>query len=78
MPIGGVIACGGGRHVTHHLGVDEPITGAEVVPVVDGFGTRAVVAEGEAGAALEGFAAEPVGPLVVDILADEGLMVVLD
>ena len=71
----GIAACGFG-HVAHHLSIDDPIGSAEVVPVGDGVGQRALGAEGTASATLQWLVAQPVGPLVVAVLGAEGGVVV--
>ena len=71
------VAPRGPGHVAHHGGIDGPVGGAQVVPVVDGLGQRLSVLEGSAAAALQRLVAQPVGPLVVAVLLAQCHVVVL-
>ena len=78
----GSVAAGGAGHVGHHLSIHQPVATAQIAPPFGGLGAHEVlalfvdVADG-AGAGLQGFVAQPVGPLHVVVLRKKGLVVVL-
>ena len=67
---------GGTRHVGHHTGVNSPVVGAKVTPIAYGVGLGAVV-EGAAARTFKCLVAQPVGPLIIAVLAGQSLMVVM-
>ena len=67
----------GPRHVGHHAGVYGPVAGTQIVPVGDGLRLRSPLAEGIPAATLQRLVAQPVGPLVVAVLARQRPVVVV-
>ena len=74
--LGTVTTCGN-SHIAHHLGVDYPIAGAQIVPIADSLGTKFTILVDAAARALQRLVAQPVTPLIVTILGNELLVVEL-
>ena len=76
LVFGGIATCCQ-CHVTHHLGINLPVAGTQVIPVGNGIGTwLPVLVESEVDTSLQSLAAQPVGPLVVAVFLYECLVVV--